>query len=112
MLHKQQSIKQDVSLSGKGLHTGIDVTMTLKPAAANHGIKFKRVDLEGQPIIDADVDNVIDTSRGTTLEQNGAQIATCEHLLSAIVSSEIDNILIEIDNIELHILDGSALFYL
>lgn len=112
MLHKQQSIKQDVSLSGKGLHTGENVTITLKPAPANHGIKFKRIDLENQPIVHADVDNVIDTSRGTTLEENNVKIATCEHLLSAIVGLEIDNILIEINNVELPILDGSAIEFI
>src|SRR5690606_15975212 len=77
-------------------------------APENHGYKFKRVDLDSQPIIDADVDNVTDTSRGTTISQNGASVSTIEHLLAALVGIEIDNVLIEIDGPEVPIMDGSA----
>jgi UDP-3-O-[3-hydroxymyristoyl] N-acetylglucosamine deacetylase/3-hydroxyacyl-[acyl-carrier-protein] dehydratase len=73
---KQRTIKAPVSVSGTGLHTGESVTMTFNPAAEKHGYKFRRIDLPGQPIIDADVDNVTDTSRGTTLTQNGASVST------------------------------------
>ena len=78
---KQHTIKEPVTLSGVGLHTGVDVHMTFLPAKPNHGIKFQRVDLEDQPIVDADVDNVVDLSRGTTIEQNGARINTVYTLI-------------------------------
>lgn len=94
MSDKQQTIKKNVSISGVGLHTGKKTTLTFVPAPENHGYKFQRVDLPEQPIIDADVDNVVDTSRGTTLEQNGARVYTTEHVLAALVACEIDNILI------------------
>ncbi|MFT6134875.1 MAG: UDP-3-O-[3-hydroxymyristoyl] N-acetylglucosamine deacetylase, partial [Cyclobacteriaceae bacterium] len=68
----QQTLKNPATVKGKGLHTGVTSTMTFSAAKVNHGIKFQRIDLEGQPIVDADVDNVVDTSRGTTIEQNGA----------------------------------------
>lgn len=106
---KQRTIKSEVSFSGVGLHTGAKVTLTFKPAPENHGYKFQRVDLPGQPIIDADVDNVTDTSRSTTLSQNGASVSTTEHVLAALVGCEVDNILIEIDGIEVPILDGSSI---
>lgn len=105
---KQHTIKTPVSLSGVGLHTGAIVTLTMKPAPENHGLKFQRVDLENQPIIDVDADNVTDVSRGTTLEQNGGRISTVEHVLAACVGLEIDNLLIEVDGIEVPIMDGSA----
>lgn len=95
-------------MSGIGLHTGEEVNMTFVPAKANHGIKFQRTDLEGEPVIDADVDNVIDLSRGTTLEQNGARVATVEHTMAALAGLEIDNILVQIDGPEPPIMDGSA----
>ena len=82
---KQKTIKAPVSVSGTGLHTGERVTMTFNPAAENHGFKFRRVDIEGAPVIDADVDNVTDTSRGTTISQNGASVSTIEHVLAALV---------------------------
>jgi UDP-3-O-[3-hydroxymyristoyl] N-acetylglucosamine deacetylase / 3-hydroxyacyl-[acyl-carrier-protein] dehydratase len=109
---KQHTIKSPVSLSGVGLHTGAKVTLTMKPAPENHGIKFQRIDLDNQPIIDADADNVTDVSRGTTLEQNGGRISTVEHILAACVGSEIDNLLIETDGIEIPILDGSSKLFL
>ncbi|HEY1023768.1 MAG TPA: bifunctional UDP-3-O-[3-hydroxymyristoyl] N-acetylglucosamine deacetylase/3-hydroxyacyl-ACP dehydratase [Sphingobacteriaceae bacterium] len=109
---KQRTIKSEISVSGVGLHTGKAVTMTFKPAPENHGFKFKRVDLDGQPIIDADVDNVTDTSRGTTITQNGASVSTVEHVLAALVGLEIDNILIELDAPETAIMDGSAIKFI
>jgi UDP-3-O-[3-hydroxymyristoyl] N-acetylglucosamine deacetylase/3-hydroxyacyl-[acyl-carrier-protein] dehydratase len=105
---KQHTIKQPVTISGTGLHTGLTCTMTFRPAPVNHGIKFKRVDLEGQPTIDALVDYVVDVSRGTTLEQNGGRIGTIEHVLAALVGLQIDNVLIEVDAPEAPIMDGSA----
>ena len=108
---KQHTIKKPVTLSGVGLHTGVDVNMTFLPANPNHGIKFQRVDLEGEPIVDADVDNVVDLSRGTTIEQNGARINTVEHTMAALVGIEIDNILIQLDGPEPPIMDGSSRIY-
>lgn len=108
---KQRTVKSEISISGVGLHTGKTATLTFKPAPENHGYKFKRIDLEGSPIIDADVDNVTDTSRGTTISQNGASVSTIEHLLAAFVGMEVDNVLIEIDGPEVPILDGSAVEY-
>ncbi len=109
MYNKQHTITKSVSLSGVGLHTGVVANMTFLPAPANHGIKFQRVDLPGQPIADADVDYVVDTSRGTTIEHNGARIHTVEHVLAAMVGLEIDNILIQLDGPEPPIMDGSSI---
>jgi UDP-3-O-[3-hydroxymyristoyl] N-acetylglucosamine deacetylase/3-hydroxyacyl-[acyl-carrier-protein] dehydratase len=106
---KQRTIKAPVAVSGTGLHTGERVTMTFNPAPENHGFKFRRVDLEGSPIIDADVDNVTDTSRGTTLTQNGASVSTVEHVLAALVGLEFDNVLIDLDGPETPIMDGSSM---
>ncbi len=106
---KQQTIKKQVSISGVGLHTGKQVNLTFVPATENHGYKFQRVDLPDNPIIDADVDNVVDTSRGTTLEQNGAKVHTTEHVLAALVGMEIDNCLIQLDGPEMPIMDGSSM---
>ncbi|WP_426669467.1 bifunctional UDP-3-O-[3-hydroxymyristoyl] N-acetylglucosamine deacetylase/3-hydroxyacyl-ACP dehydratase [Mucilaginibacter sp. McL0603] len=105
---KQKTIKGPVSVSGTGLHTGERVTMTFNPAPENHGYKFRRVDIEGKPIIDADCDNVTDTSRGTTISQNGASVSTIEHVLAALVGLEIDNVLIDLDGPETPIMDGSS----
>lgn len=107
--HKQHTIKKSVSLSGVGLHTGVQTTMTFLPAKPNHGIKFQRVDLPGSPIIDADCDNVVDVSRGTTIEQSGARVSTIEHCLAACVGLEIDNVLIQLDGPEAPIMDGSSM---
>lgn len=112
MSDKQHTLKQEISISGVGLHTGKSVNMTFKPAPINHGFKFKRVDLEGQPIVDADVDNVVDTSRGTSIEQNGARINTVEHTLAALAGLNIDNVLIELDAPEPPIMDGSSLEFI
>ncbi|HSY76500.1 MAG TPA: bifunctional UDP-3-O-[3-hydroxymyristoyl] N-acetylglucosamine deacetylase/3-hydroxyacyl-ACP dehydratase [Bacteroidia bacterium] len=109
MSEKQRTIKKAVSITGKGLHTGILATVTFKPAPVNHWYKFKRIDLPGQPIINADADNVTETERGTTLEQNGGKIATAEHLLAALVGLEIDNVLIEVNGPEIPIMDGSSM---
>ncbi len=112
MKEKQKTIISPVSVSGIGLHSGNEVELTFKPAPENYGIKFKRTDLENQPIIDADIDYVIDTSRGTSIEKNGARISTIEHVLAAISGLDIDNILIEINCSETPILDGSSKFYI
>lgn len=106
---KQHTIKKSVTLSGVGLHTGVQANMTFLPAKPGHGIKFQRVDLEGQPTVDADVDNVVDLSRGTTIEQGGARVNTVEHTLAALVGLEIDNVLIQLDGPEPPIMDGSSI---
>ena len=104
----QHTISSPVKVAGVGLHTGINATMTFMPTKPNHGIKFQRVDLEDQPIVDADVDNVVDLSRGTTIEANGARVNTVEHTLAALVGLEIDNILVQLDGPEPPIMDGSS----
>ena len=111
MIKKQRTICQLVSFSGIGLHTGQKTTMTVHPAEANHGYKFQRSDLPDAPIIDADVDHVISTQRGTTLEQNGAQVHTTEHILAALYGCEVDNALIELTGPEIPIMDGSAIVF-
>ncbi|GAB4131889.1 MAG: bifunctional UDP-3-O-[3-hydroxymyristoyl] N-acetylglucosamine deacetylase/3-hydroxyacyl-ACP dehydratase [Bacteroidia bacterium] len=108
MSKKQRTIQKPVSISGVGLHTGAKVTLTFHPAPENHGFKFRRTDLDGKPVIDADADNVVDTSRGTTLEQNGARIYTTEHVLAAVMACDLDNIMIEMDGPETPIMDGSS----
>ncbi|MCS6934731.1 MAG: bifunctional UDP-3-O-[3-hydroxymyristoyl] N-acetylglucosamine deacetylase/3-hydroxyacyl-ACP dehydratase [Chitinophagales bacterium] len=104
----QQTIRNEVSLTGVGLHTGQNVTVTFVPAPPNHGIKFQRIDLDGQPIIPADCDLVTTVQRGTTLEKNNAVVATVEHVMSALVGMQIDNCLVKIDGVEMPIMDGSA----
>ena len=104
----QQTIKQPVSIKGVGLHTGQVVTLTFQPTAANHGVKFQRIDLPDHPIIPADCDLVTSVERGTTLEKNGVKIATVEHLMAALVGLQIDNVLITMDGTEVPILDGSS----
>ena len=104
----QQTIKEAFSISGVGIHTGEECKLTFKPAPSNYGIKFRRVDLDGTPEIDAHIDNVIDTTRGTTIGNDKLQIHTVEHVLAAASGLKIDNLLIELDNIEIPILDGSA----
>ncbi|MBJ23928.1 MAG: UDP-3-O-[3-hydroxymyristoyl] N-acetylglucosamine deacetylase [Euryarchaeota archaeon] len=108
MRNFQRTINVEGKLSGLGLHTGKKATLKFIPAIINHGIKFQRIDLDNKPLINADVDNVIAVERGTTLSQNDAKVSTVEHLLAAIVGLEIDNILIQIDNEEIPILDGSS----
>ncbi|HRN73972.1 MAG TPA: bifunctional UDP-3-O-[3-hydroxymyristoyl] N-acetylglucosamine deacetylase/3-hydroxyacyl-ACP dehydratase [Ginsengibacter sp.] len=104
----QHTLKEEVTISGAGIHTGKSVTMRIKPAPGHHGIQFQRVDLPNQPTIKADVDNVVDTNRSTTLEANGGRVGTIEHLMAALTGMEIDNALIEINAEEVPILDGSA----
>ena len=109
MAEKQTTLKAPISFSGKGLHTGVEVNMTFKPAPDSHGYIFKRIDLQGQPIINALAENVVETSRGTVLEENGARVSTVEHVLASFVGMKIDNVLIEVDGPEAPILDGSAI---
>jgi UDP-3-O-[3-hydroxymyristoyl] N-acetylglucosamine deacetylase/3-hydroxyacyl-[acyl-carrier-protein] dehydratase len=111
MTEQQHTLKQPVALMGVGLHTGEKVTIELCPAPANHGYKFQRVDLEDTPIINADVDLVVSTERGTTLESKGVRVYTTEHVLAALVGCGVDNALIKISGQEIPILDGSALPY-
>jgi UDP-3-O-[3-hydroxymyristoyl] N-acetylglucosamine deacetylase / 3-hydroxyacyl-[acyl-carrier-protein] dehydratase len=105
MNNKQHTIQKSITLSGVGLHTGVNSTMTFVPAPANHGFKFQRTDLPDQPIADADVDHVVDLSRGTTIEHNGARINT----VAAMVGCQVDNVLIQLDGPEPPIMDGSSI---
>ena len=109
---KQKTIKEQVSLSGVGLHTGKEVTLTFKPASENYGYTFIRMDLEGQPVIEAKADYVVNTQRGTNLEKNGVTIHTSEHVLAAVVGMGIDNICIEMDAPEPPIMDGSSKYFI
>ena len=108
---KQRTIKADIKISGVGLHTGREVSMVLKPAPEYHWIKFQRVDLTDQPIIEVDADNVTDTSRGTTIAKGEASVSTIEHLMAALIGLQVDNVLVEIDGPEVPILDGSAAIF-
>jgi UDP-3-O-[3-hydroxymyristoyl] N-acetylglucosamine deacetylase/3-hydroxyacyl-[acyl-carrier-protein] dehydratase len=108
MSEKQRTLAKEISLNGKGLHTGIDVTVTFKPAPANHGYKFCRIDLPGKPVIDALAEHVTDTSRGTTLVQNNASVSTIEHVLAALHGMQVDNALIELNGPEAPIMVGSS----
>ena len=108
MVKKQRTLKRSVTISGVGLHLGKNASVTLNPAPENHWFKFKRTDIPSQPIIDADVDLVVDTARGTTLGLNGVTISTVEHLLASLIGMELDNVLIEINGPEVPILDGSS----
>lgn len=108
---KQTTIKSEVSLKGVGLHTGKEVTMTFKPAPVNNGYTFVRVDLEGQPVVEADATYVVNTQRGTNLEKKGVKIQTSEHVLAAFIGCDIDNVIIELDASEPPIMDGSSKFF-
>ena len=110
-MQKQNTLKQSFALQGKGLHTGLDIQITFNPAPENHGYKIKRVDLEGEPVIDALAENVIATQRGTVISKNNVQVSTIEHALAALYAYEIDNCLIEVNAPEFPILDGSARLY-
>ncbi|MEC7244411.1 MAG: UDP-3-O-acyl-N-acetylglucosamine deacetylase, partial [Bacteroidota bacterium] len=112
MINFQRTINEEGNLEGIGLHTGKKSKLKFVPALINHGIKFQRIDLDGMPIVDADVNNVIAVERGTTIKQNDATISTVEHLLAAIVGLQIDNILIQIDGEEIPILDGSSKYFI
>lgn len=108
MLIHQRTIKTPVTLTGVGLHTGVTTTMTFKPAPENYGIRFRRIDLGGAPEIPALVDLVIDVARGTTISVGEAKVHTVEHVLAALVGLQVDNIVVELDNVEPPIIDGSA----
>lgn len=108
---KQTTIASEISLKGVGLHTGQEVTMTFKPAPINNGFTFIRVDLEGQPIIEADANYVVNTQRGTNLEKRGVMIQTPEHVLAALVGCDLDNVIIELNASELPIMDGSSKYF-
>lgn len=105
------TISSPVSLSGRGLHTGKHVTVTFNPAPEYTGVLFRRVDLPGQPVIHAIATNVFDTSRGTSLKENAAEVRTVEHLMAALAGMQIDNVIVDIDAEETPILDGSSRFY-
>jgi len=106
---KKQTIAKPTSLAGKGLHTGEFVKITIHPADINHGIKFQRTDLEGAPVMNADVNLVTHTNRGTKLSNSKMEVGTVEHLMSALYALGIDNALVELDGSEVPIMDGSAL---
>lgn len=108
---KQQTLKSSFTLQGKGLHTGLDIEITFLPAPENHGYKIQRVDLDGQPVLDAVAENVINTQRGTVLGKNDITVSTIEHAMAALYASEIDNCLIQVNAPEFPILDGSAQIY-
>ncbi len=112
MTEKQRTLKSQVTISGVGLHTGVTANLTLCPAQENFGYKFQRIDIEEQPIIEADCDLVVDTARGTTLGKNNVKVYTIEHVLAALVGMQVDNCLIKIDAQEVPILDGSSKPYI
>ncbi len=106
--NNQRTIEKPSFCTGVGLHTGVESTITFKPAPENYGIRFKRTDIKGSPVIKADIDHVVDISRGTTIEQKGVRIHTVEHTLAAVSGLRIDNILIELTSKETPVMDGSA----
>ncbi len=108
---KQQTLKGQFTVKGKGLHTGLEIEATFLPAPENHGYKFQRIDLEGQPAIDALAENVTGTTRGTVLERGDVRVSTVEHALAALYAAGIDNCLIQLNAPEMPILDGSAAEY-
>ncbi|MAO08195.1 MAG: UDP-3-O-[3-hydroxymyristoyl] N-acetylglucosamine deacetylase, partial [Alteromonas sp.] len=110
-MQKQRTIGKEVSLKGVGLHTGKEVTLTFKPAPENFGYAFIRVDLEGNPVIEADANYVVNTQRGTNLEKRGVKIQTSEHVLAALVGMEVDNCILELNASEPPIMDGSSKFF-
>ncbi len=108
---KQTTLKGNFSLFGKGLHTGLNLTVTFNPAPENTGYKIQRIDIEGQPIIDAVAENVVDTQRGTVLAKGDVRVSTVEHGMAALYASGIDNCIIQVNGPEFPILDGSAAMY-
>ncbi|MEN9336819.1 MAG: hypothetical protein RLZZ500_1806 [Bacteroidota bacterium] len=108
---KQKTIQSEITLTGVGLHTGKEVTMTLKPAPVNNGFTFVRVDLEGCPVIEADANYVVNTQRGTNLEKLGVKIQTSEHVLAACIGCDLDNVIIELNESEPPIMDGSSKYF-
>jgi len=110
-MQRQKTLAKSFSMQGKGLHTGLNIQITFKPAPENHGYKISRVDLEGQPIIDAVAENVVGTQRGTVLSKNNIQVSTIEHAMAALYGNEIDNCLIEVNAPEFPIFDGSSKYF-
>ena len=110
-MSKQRTLAGSFSLFGKGLHTGLSLTVTFNPAPENHGYKIQRIDLDGQPIIEAIAENVIDTSRGTVVARGEARCSTIEHGMAALYALGIDNCLIQVNGPEFPILDGSSKHY-
>ena len=108
---KQNTLKESFSLSGKGLHTGLHLTVTFNPAPENHGYKIQRTDLPNHPVIEAIAENVIDTQRGTVLGKGEARCSTVEHAMAALYALGVDNVFIQVDGPEFPILDGSAELY-
>lgn len=109
---KQKTLKGSFTLKGKGLHTGLELTVTFNPAPENHGYKIQRTDLESQPVIDAYADNVIETNRGTVVGKGNVKVSTIEHAMAALYAEDVDNCLIQVDGPEFPILDGSSIDYL
>ena len=108
---KQQTLNGQFSVKGKGLHTGLVIEAEFLPAPDNHGYKFQRIDLPGEPVIDALAENVIDTSRGTTIARGDVRVSTIEHAMAALYAAGVDNVLIKLNAPEMPILDGSAREY-
>ena len=111
-MFKQKTLKGSFSLFGKGLHTGLNLTVTFNPAPENFGYKVQRIDLPGEPLIEAIAENVVDTSRGTVIAKGEARCSTIEHAMAALYASGIDNCLISVNGPEFPILDGSAEIYM
>lgn len=112
MAEKQTTIAKEISLKGTGLHSGKEVTMIFKPAGADHGYRFVRTDIDGHPEIKALAENVVNTARGTTIQENGAMVMTIEHVCAALSGYGIDNVLIQLDGPEVPIMDGSSRYFL
>lgn len=110
-MSKQKTLKGSFALCGKGLHTGLSLTVTFNPAPENSGYKIQRIDLENQPVIEAIAENVVDTQRGTVLGKGDVRVSTIEHGMSALYAMGIDNCLIQVNGPEFPILDGSASMY-
>ena len=110
-MSKQNTIKQSFTITGKGLHSGLQINLSFKPASDNHGIKISRIDLPDSPVMDALAEYVSETTRGTVLKKGDMQVSTVEHALSALYALGVDNCLLEVDAPEFPILDGSAKFY-
>ncbi len=108
MYEKQRTIQKEITVSGIGLHTGVPCNMVLKPAPPDHGIRFVRSDIPDKPWVIADIDHVVDISRGTTLQKGEAKVYTVEHVLAAFAGLQIDNMIVELDGCEPPVCDGSA----
>ena len=105
----QLTLKDSFTITGKGLHSGLEITAVFKPAPENTGYKFKRVDLPEAPVIDAVAENVVETTRGTVIGKAGAVVSTIEHAMAALYAAGVDNVMIEVNGPEIPILDGSAI---